>query len=218
MRAQLGKFAFAKMGKALKKLFAGNHGEHGIAQKLQLFVITDLIFAFPGLLRFLFARLGTMGESLLHHRPAVKVVVQSRFQCGDFPFFHAGSNTGPRVLQHRFVNNQGSVAKPYFGAGFCPGAVPLLSRVRRSFSSRAAFPAGVPSFVKSTAWFAYFRASAYLFCWSSANESRSTATGSTCCGNASMDLRRSASASVHALALYSIAPMTEYASDFRNAL
>lgn len=107
MRAQLGKFALAKMRKPLKKLFAGNQRQHGVAQKLQLFVIADLVFALTGLLRFLLARLRTVGESLLHHRPAVKVVVQSRFQRGDLPFFHVGPMQEPRS-----ANNHGRAGNP----------------------------------------------------------------------------------------------------------
>src|SRR5579863_4966458 len=243
MRAQLGKFALAKMGKALKQFFAGDERQHGIAQELQLFVVADLVFALARLLRFLFAGLRTMGDRLLHHRAPAEMVVQGRFQRGDFPFFHAESNPG-RALKSTSSSEVGSLPfrekrctlcklalpestegvftqsceaslsrEPYFGAGVVPGAVPLLIWVRRSFSSRAAFPTFVSALVRSTAWLADFSASVYFFCWSRASESRNTATGSTCCGNASMDFRRSVSASAQALALYSIVPITEYASD-----
>src|ERR1700684_3198625 len=72
----------------MKQFFAGHQCQNRVAQKLQLFVVVDPEPALPSLLRLLFPSLRTVGESLLDHRPAVEVVVQRRFQCSDFPFFH----------------------------------------------------------------------------------------------------------------------------------
>ena len=55
--AQLREFALAKLRETLKQLFTGDQRQHSVAQKLQLLIITDLIFGFCRLLRFLLARL-----------------------------------------------------------------------------------------------------------------------------------------------------------------
>ena len=53
MCSQLGKFAFTKVGETLKQLLARNQRQHRIAQKLELLVVADFIFALARRLRFL---------------------------------------------------------------------------------------------------------------------------------------------------------------------
>src|SRR5216683_6756819 len=201
--AKFGKFPFPKLRKSLEQLFAGDQRQHGIAQELHLFVVADVVLI-AGLLRFLLPRLGTMCDRLLHDRTPPEVVAQRRFQRRNFPFFHDRSTTETNHNRNRPQHKQ-TAAVPrcaYFGGpAVCAGAVPTFNFVKRSFSARAAFPAAVSSLVNSTAWLAYFNASGILFCISSATASRKTAMGSTCCGKASIDLRKPVSASGHAFAL-----------------
>ena len=53
MGSQFGKLPFTKLGKTLKQLLACNQREHGIAQKLELLVVANFIFALARRLRFL---------------------------------------------------------------------------------------------------------------------------------------------------------------------
>src|SRR5579864_408459 len=86
--AQFGKLALPELWKPLVQFLAGHQRQHGIAQKLQLLVVADLVLAVPSLLRFLFARLRTVRYSVLNHRAPAKVIPQSLFQRRDFPFLH----------------------------------------------------------------------------------------------------------------------------------
>src|SRR5579859_11984 len=88
MRPQLRKFPFPELGKALVQFFAGHQRQHGIAQKLQLLVIADPVFAVARLLRFLLACLRTMRHRLLDDRAPPEMIAQPLFQRRDFPFFH----------------------------------------------------------------------------------------------------------------------------------
>src|ERR1700686_2375181 len=198
MRSQLRKLTFPKMWKALEKFFARHQGQHCIAQEFQLLVVADGIFAVAGLLRFLFPRLRAVRHRLLNNGAPPEMVAQSFLQRRDFPFLHT---KGIAVKNRRTTYFFGGVA-------VCPGAEPPLSFVKRSFSSRAALPTPKSgrSFVRSTAWSAYFIASGSLFCMSRATANRKTATGSGCCGRASIDFRKFSSASGQLLALKDSVP------------
>src|ERR1700686_475592 len=198
MRSQLRKPTLPKMWKAPEKFFARHQGQHCIAQEFQLLVVADGVLAVAGLLRFLFASLRTVRHRQLNNGPPPEMVAQSFLQRRDFPFLHT---KGVAFKNRRALYFFGGVA-------VCPGAVPPLSFVKRSFSSRAALPTPESgrSLVRSTAWSAYFIASGILFCISRATASRKTATGSGCCGRASIDFRKFSSASGQSLALKDSVP------------
>ena len=88
MRPELRKFAFAKLGKSLKQLLAGNQSQHRVSQKLKLLVVADFVLALARLLRFLFPRLRAVRDRLLNHRPPPEVIAQALFQRRDFAFLH----------------------------------------------------------------------------------------------------------------------------------
>src|SRR5215467_3253147 len=88
VRPQLGKFPLAKVREAPKQLFTGDQGQHRVSKKLQLLVVADSILAVTRLLRLHFARLRTVGDCLLDHRPPPKMVAESFLERRDFPFLH----------------------------------------------------------------------------------------------------------------------------------
>src|SRR5579864_8929495 len=139
------------------------------------------------------------------------MVSEPLLQRRDFPFLHR---------EGLAVQNTGRPNYFFGGAAVWPGAVPPLSFVKRSFSSRAALPTPESgrSLVSSTAWSAYFIASGILFCISSATASLKTPTVSGCCGSASIDFRRFDSASGQLLALNDSVPKIKYASDRKKLL
>src|SRR5579859_517868 len=86
--AQFRKLALPELWKPLVEFLAGHQRQHGVAQKLQLLIVADLVLAVPSLLRFLLARLRTVRYRLLNHRAPPEVIPQSQFQRRDFPFLH----------------------------------------------------------------------------------------------------------------------------------
>src|SRR5690348_3224270 len=98
MSAQFGKFALPELRKPLVKFLASHQRQHGVAQKLQLLIVADLVLAVPSLLRFLLAGLRTVRYGLLNHRAPPEVIPQSLFQRRDFPFLHTWRQLESKVL------------------------------------------------------------------------------------------------------------------------
>src|SRR5215472_10543610 len=117
MRPQFREFPLPKLGKAVKQFLAGDERQHRVPQELKLLIIPDPVLALPGLLRLQLARLRTMRDRLLDHRPPPKVIPEPLFERRDFPFLHR---------ERRCPT--------------APVAVPLASRPERQQSGEPVFP------------------------------------------------------------------------------
>src|SRR5579864_1734510 len=138
--AELRKFSFAEVRKALEKFLAGDEGKNSVSEKLQLFVIVDLVLTLPSVLSFLLTSLGTVSDRLFDDCPPAEVIAQSVFQCRDFAFFHRESEHKYSCVAYGSTSRTCLLRLLILGRGRLPRSSPAIQLIQAVlfFASRFA--------------------------------------------------------------------------------